>query len=357
MERVSSKTQECYVEFVTMSDAVRAVERFKENTQKGRPNRLGDRPVEVQLSSQAALMHDLFPLASGVVWDGAKPIIHAPVNGEPWKTFKGFVTDEEMIMLVKHVEIPSRVSTPSHLLTKLAVSLVLTVQFPQSPYSKDCPQRPYECMISTIKKLPWYMTDRITLRQRHCIFDATVRLIVLLKQALIRGNRYQETTINEQLLKRLVLAAMLCPGFSVVQKDNIAALAEWDQDRVRMFNQPRFAEGWVHLHALCPKPGTPDDVLGWYIATIRNETTRYVHSKSDAERAEVQRTGSYTSLYFGYIWYELGLPTGKALGNFTLRQVARHELEVLKQILRRVFPSDGYNGRLYEDTPHVRATH
>ncbi|KAK4239108.1 hypothetical protein C8A03DRAFT_14501 [Achaetomium macrosporum] len=318
MERVSSKTQECYVEFMTISDAVKAVERFKENTQKGRPNRLGDRPVEVQLSSQAALMHDLFPLASGVVWDGAKPIIHAPVDGEPWKTFKGFVTEEEMIMLVKHVEIPSR-----------------------SPYSKDCPQRPYECMISTIKKLPWYMTDRITLRQRHSIYDATAKLIVLLKQALLRGNRMQETMINEQLLKRLVLAAMLCPGFSVVQKDNIAVLAEWEQDRVRMFNQPRFAEGWVHLHALCPKPGTPDDVLEWYIATIREETIRYIHGKSDAERTEVQRTGYYTSLYFGYIWYELGLPTGESLGSLTLRQVARHELEILKQTLSRVFPPAG----------------
>ncbi|KAK3311493.1 uncharacterized protein B0T15DRAFT_490101 [Chaetomium strumarium] len=318
MERVSSKTQECYVEFMAVSDAVKAVERFRENTQKGRPNRLGDRPVEVLLSSQAALMHDLFPLASGVAWEGAKPIIHAPVKGEPWKTFKGFVTDEEMIMVVKHVEIPSR-----------------------SPYSKDCPQRPYECMISTIKKLPWYMTDHITLRQRHSIYEATVKLIVFLKQALLRGNRMQEAMINEQLLKRLVLAAMLCPGFSVVQKDNIAALAEWDHDRVRMFNQPRFAEGWVHLHALCPKPGTPDDVLEWYIAAIRNETTRYIHTKSDTELAEIQRTGYHTSLYFGYIWYELGLSAGDALGSLTLRQVARHELQVLKQTLRRVFPPAG----------------
>lgn len=110
MERVSSKTQDCYVEFVTLQDAVKAAERHKENVQRGRPTRLGDRPVEIQVSSQAALMQDLFPLASGVFWDGAKPMIQAPIPGQPWKTFKGFVTEEEMTMLVKHVEMPQRVS-------------------------------------------------------------------------------------------------------------------------------------------------------------------------------------------------------------------------------------------------------
>ncbi|KAL2161128.1 hypothetical protein VTH06DRAFT_8347 [Thermothelomyces fergusii] len=109
MERVSSKTQDCYVEFVSTQDAVRAVDRHRDNAQKGRPSRLGDRPVEVQLSSQAALMRDLFPLAAGVWWDNARPVIQAPVDGQPWKTFKGFVTEEEMTMLVKHVEIPQRV--------------------------------------------------------------------------------------------------------------------------------------------------------------------------------------------------------------------------------------------------------
>lgn len=110
MERVSSKTQDCYVEFVTMQDAIKAVERYKDNVQRGRPTRLGDRPVEVLLSSQGALMQDLFPLARGIFWQGAKPVIQAPIEGEPWKTFKGFVTEEEMTMLVKHVEIPQRVS-------------------------------------------------------------------------------------------------------------------------------------------------------------------------------------------------------------------------------------------------------
>lgn len=209
----------------------------------------------------------------------------------------------------------------------------------QSPYSKECPQRPYECMISTIKKLPWYMADHITLRQRHAIYDATVRLIVLLKQALQREHRSHETVINPQLMKRLVTAAMLCPGFSVVQKDNIAVLADMEDERARMFNQPQFADHWVHLHALCPKPGTPLDVLEWYIAIIREETIRLVQRKHIVERSEIQHIACYTSLYFGYMWHEIGLPTGRELDNLTLRQVARCELAVIEQILRRVFPA------------------
>lgn len=194
-------------------------------------------------------------------------------------------------------------------------------------------------MISTIKKLPWYMSSHITLRQRHSIYDATVKLVVLLQQALARDkNRNHEVVINNVLLKRLVTAAMLCPGFSVVQKDNIAALAEMDEARARMFNQPRFADQWVHLHGICAKPDLPLDVLEWYVAIIREETTRQLHRMHLAERTEIQRTSCYTSLYFGYIWYEIGLPTGKELGNLTLHEVARCELAVIERVLRRALP-------------------
>lgn len=129
MERVTSKTQDAYVEFMTLPDAMRAVERHQMTIQKGRHSRLGDRPVEVQLSSQSALMKDLFPLASGVFWEGSMPVIQGPIEGQPWKTFKGFVTEEEMTMLVKHVEIPQRVGarscipkTPLPMLTKVLIN-------------------------------------------------------------------------------------------------------------------------------------------------------------------------------------------------------------------------------------------
>ena len=110
MERVTTKTRDAYVEFMTPQDALKAVERINELVSKGRQPRLGDRPVEIELSNQGALMKDLFPFATGIIWSGSMPIVQPPVPGQPWKTFKGFVTEEEMTMLVKFVESPARVS-------------------------------------------------------------------------------------------------------------------------------------------------------------------------------------------------------------------------------------------------------
>ncbi len=115
MERVTSKTNDAYVEFMTLSDAMRAVEKHKVVAGKGRLSRLGDRHVDIELSSQTALMKDLFPGAKGIFWDGAFPNLKPFSEKEPWNNFKGFVSDEEMTMLVKHVEVPQRVSLSSWL--------------------------------------------------------------------------------------------------------------------------------------------------------------------------------------------------------------------------------------------------
>lgn len=102
---------DAYVEFLTLDDAMKAVERHHEVLASGKTHRLGNRPVQIELSSQAVLMADLFPNARGIRWDGARPEIQQCALNEPWNMFKGFVTEEEMIMLVKHVEMPQRVFT------------------------------------------------------------------------------------------------------------------------------------------------------------------------------------------------------------------------------------------------------
>jgi hypothetical protein len=193
-------------------------------------------------------------------------------------------------------------------------------------------------MISTIKKLPWYMSSHITTRQRYAVYNATIKLLTLLIQALQRETRLHETVINEQLLKRLSTAAMLCPGFTVVQKDNIAVVAHLEADRLRLFNQPRYADMWTHLHALCPRPNIPLDVLEWYIAIIREETTRNIFRESVAQRNEIQAKACNTDLYFGYLWYEMNLPTGKEFDQITLRELARREVAAMERIFRRAFP-------------------
>ncbi|CAP60824.1 uncharacterized protein PODANS_1_20950 [Podospora anserina S mat+] len=317
MERVTSKTGDAFVEFSSIHAATRTVERHHEAIRKHRQPRLGDRPIKMTMSSQKELMEALFPLCRGVNFDHGCVTLLPEDPENPWNTFRGFVMAEELNLLIKHIEVPSR-----------------------SPYSKDCPQRPFESMISTLKKLPWYASHLITLEQRQIIYDATFRLIEFLGELLQKGDgtpgkHRQQTVLNEQLYKRLVHAAMLCPGFSVLQKDNIAYLANMSGPAIAEFNMPPFSECWAHLYNLCPRPGVPVDVLEWYITLIREETVRYVDTLPASVQASIKERAKEDSLYFGYMWHEIQLPQGRELAAMTLRDVAEKELDAIKRILDR----------------------
>lgn len=128
MERSTSKTMDCFVEFLSYGDALAVVNKFTRNREDGRHPRVGDRHVAVEMSGQDVLMKELFPRAKNVVWQGGNPvIIH---NDEPFNSgFKSFLTSEETVMLVKHAEQPHRVSLKK--LTVLFDTLV-TCSFPQT---------------------------------------------------------------------------------------------------------------------------------------------------------------------------------------------------------------------------------
>jgi len=118
MERVTSKTLECFVEFIDFGEAVSAVNRFESNRGQGR-GRLGQRHVEVELSTQGELMKELFPKAKNVRWEGSKPhIIPRDMEDKYNSGFQGFIIKEELIMLLKHVESPQRVSRSISLLVQ-----------------------------------------------------------------------------------------------------------------------------------------------------------------------------------------------------------------------------------------------
>lgn len=116
MERVTSKTLDCFVEFINFGEAVAAVNRFETNRTGGRGGRLGQRHVEVELSSQDALMKDLFPKAKNIIWKNGRPDIVPTDLNDPYNSgFGGFISREEIVMLIKHVEAPQRVRPPSPL--------------------------------------------------------------------------------------------------------------------------------------------------------------------------------------------------------------------------------------------------
>lgn len=111
MERVTSKTLDCYVEFESFDAAVSAVNKFEFNRDGGRVGRLGHRHVDIELSSQEILMKELFPKAKNVRWVGDRPQILPVQPDDHWNSgFLGFVMEEELVMMVKHVENPQRVS-------------------------------------------------------------------------------------------------------------------------------------------------------------------------------------------------------------------------------------------------------
>lgn len=118
-------------------------------------------------------------------------------------------------------------------------------------------------MISTLRKIPWYMADYITIKQRHSVYDTCMKMIGILVSKLERRGRdnIEAERLTPQLLQRLVTSAMLCPGFSVVQKHNIATIAGLSEEKSREFNQPRLPDSWRHQWTLAPKADMPIDVL------------------------------------------------------------------------------------------------
>ncbi len=95
--------------------------------------------------------------------------------------------------------------------------------------------------------------------QRNSIFQATRNLLQLLLKSLDKGDH--PVTLNKQLLRRIVKAAMECPGFTVHMKDDIAWIAGMPDGEQLCYGQPRFASSWCHQYAVVPKPGMPLDMV------------------------------------------------------------------------------------------------
>jgi hypothetical protein len=110
MERSTAKTMDCYVEFKSQTDAKDTVIRINRIYETGQAPRLGNRHVDVELTDQNELLKDLFPHAKCIVWRGGVP--YRVPNDDPYCSgFVGFFTGEEIILAIRHAEIPNRVSS------------------------------------------------------------------------------------------------------------------------------------------------------------------------------------------------------------------------------------------------------
>ena len=152
MERPTAKTMDCYVELETPKDARETVIRINKMHEIGRPPRMGNRHIDVELSDQDALLKDLFPRAKCIYWKNGVPIVLP--NTDPYSTgFDGFFTSEEIIGAIRHAEVPHRVSLlqiPYFPTYRVNLNDRASVQ---SPFCAKCPQRTYESSISTLYKV------------------------------------------------------------------------------------------------------------------------------------------------------------------------------------------------------------
>jgi hypothetical protein len=55
------------------------------------------------------------------------------------------------------------------------------------------------------------------------------------------------------------------------------------------------------------------------------------------ERVRIEARGKLTNDYFGYLWWEMALPTGKAFDAVTLKAMSECELAAIERVLQRVF--------------------
>ncbi|KAI4111882.1 MAG: hypothetical protein LQ339_000341 [Xanthoria mediterranea] len=281
MDRPTGKTMDCYVEFFSQGDAQAALNKC---LMRGSQLRLGERVVDVHMSSQDELLKELFPRAKNCAWEHGRPKITE--STEPYNTgFKAFVTNEELLQ---------------------------TVTWADKPHRK-CMQRPYECMISTLAKFPWFCVDRYTIKTRDEMFRSTLSLINILMNELSRANEAYTPHISETLLTDLLYAALNVPAFSEQQRWHLRKAASAIGARVRM---SPLAEVW------------PFEVLGRRVGIDEDVVQKY------AQILQSHPANTSTDTAFGK-WTAI---SNEALGLQTIGQIGSHEMEMLLSMLSDVLP-------------------
>jgi hypothetical protein len=67
--------------------------------------------------------------------------------------------------------------------------------------------------------------------------------------------------LSDQLLKRVVTAAINCPGFTPLMKDDLSSFVHLSEQELRTCGLPLSAGSWRHQYAIAPKIGVPSDVI------------------------------------------------------------------------------------------------
>lgn len=75
----------------------------------------------------------------------------------------------------------------------------------------------------------------------------------------------------------------------------------------------------------------------WYVAVIREQSSRDILSFPLRERVELQQRAEQTDMYWGYFWSEVGYVMGPQFDELPLAEAAKLEFAAIERILNRAF--------------------
>lgn len=322
MERSTAKTMDVYVELDTFDEAKAAIAGFQQRCSNNRHPRIGDRHVDMELSSQEALMKELFPRAKCVNWSGQVPHVYA--STEAFNSgFQGFVTSEEMVMITKHAETPQR-----------------------SPFALRCVNRTYETMISIMHKYPWFATEHISIRERTSIFSCALVQLRVLISAISRGTHPH--LLHRGLLQEYLTACLGNAGFSVQQKGYIVNCIanEGYGDLLSMIPyipvDPMMGSWWA-FEVLSKNAHSSDPLLTYVVSLLRSATDPAgdfarlaARNATDDSAIEVVDGDTAARSSFGHFAVKYPQQNKEKC---SLKSAAEAEWRALHEALGRVLPS------------------
>ncbi|KAK5133144.1 hypothetical protein LTR08_008168 [Meristemomyces frigidus] len=322
MERHTGKTMDAFIEFSRAAEATYVVNQFQKRIVQGRHPKVGDRLVEVLLSSQEELMGELFPRSKNVRWEGAAPVVldnpQMFYAGVEAAGFTGFMQSEEVVMVVKHAETPFR-----------------------SPFAQRCILRVYESWISTLHKYPWFAHEHVKMSERRLVYDATLCIVRSLIAFLRRTANQVQQDISKPTgatLQELAVAALTCPGFSESQKATLvwtmqqggfAGMTSPRGMNISFGGNSKMSSAWP-FKVLARAP-TATDTIVKYFAKLMSEATTPTEEASLADRHAMRASGAKAQGPFGKIEFDYGNAT-------TLAEVGKIELRTIETLLARILP-------------------
>jgi hypothetical protein len=84
--------------------------------------------------------------------------------------------------------------------------------------------------LSIVAKFPWFAVQLYTLQQRDFIFQHLLQSVEILKRHIKRGKAMPN--LDQELLKTLVRAGTMCPGFTDVQKYELIKVGEFGAEGI-----------------------------------------------------------------------------------------------------------------------------